>query len=111
MSTAGQDRLFIPLGAISFRWWQGGLKHFEIRRSDKRLTSAEANIAEHERQIYVTKTLLDEVRASLSNVIAVGGGVMHDVSVLQSRLDALESAANVKHGVGSQAKRARGKRS
>jgi hypothetical protein len=36
MSTAGQDRLFIPLDAISFRWWQGGRKHFEIRRPDKR---------------------------------------------------------------------------
>jgi hypothetical protein len=36
MTTAGQDRLFVPLSAEAFRWWQRGLKRWEIRRDVKR---------------------------------------------------------------------------
>lgn len=36
MTTAGQDRLFVPLTAQAFGWWRSGKKRWEVRRWAKR---------------------------------------------------------------------------
>jgi hypothetical protein len=36
MSTAGQDRLFVPLTAQAFGWWRSGKKRWEVRRDAPR---------------------------------------------------------------------------
>lgn len=36
MTTAGQDRLFVPLSAQAFEWWKSGRKRWEVREDAPR---------------------------------------------------------------------------